>query len=67
MDLKKDARQMTRMLKSKVVQRVWRHRKKEIVIQFTDGTTLFVDQDPNGLDISITYDKILSKDREKLE
>jgi len=58
MDLKKEGRQITRMLKNKAVGKVWRHRKKEIGIQFTDGTRLFVDQTPDGLDISITYDKI---------
>jgi len=55
--LRKDALQTTRMLKGKTVYVVRRHRNEEVCIQFTDGTTLFVDQTPNGLDFSITQDK----------
>ncbi len=63
--LRKDALQTTRMLKGKTVDVVRRHRNEEICIQFTDGTTLFVDQTPNGLDFSITYDKYPVKRRSK--
>ncbi len=45
------------MLKGKIVHRIWRHRPKEIVIQFTDGATLFVDMETDGLELSITQDK----------
>lgn len=55
MDLEQEARRATRMLKNKVVRRVLRHRKGTIVVQFLDGTTLFVDQTSEGLDMSITY------------
>ena len=52
--LKKEASKATKMLKGKVVEKVWRHRAKEIGIQFTDGSRHFVDMEPDGLEISIT-------------
>ncbi len=57
-DLRKEAKETTQMLKGKIVHRIWRHRPKEIVIQFTDGATLFVDMETDGLELSITEDKI---------
>lgn len=45
------------MLRGKVVSVVWRHRKGEIGIEFTDGTRLFVDQTPVGVELSITEGK----------
>jgi len=59
--LKKEARQLTKMLRGRTVGAVWRHRKKEVGIQFTDGTRLFIDQTPDGLDYSITYDNYSPK------
>ena len=56
-DLRKEAREATKMLKGKIVHRVWRHRAKEIGIQFTDGSRLFVDMETDGLELSITEDK----------
>ena len=65
-NLKKEARQLTRMLRGRTVNVVWRHRKKEVAIQFTDGATLFVDHTPDGLDYSITYDNYpLKKDQKR--
>jgi hypothetical protein len=52
--LRSEARKATRMLKGKIVDRVWRYRPKEIVIQFTDGSRLFVDMKTKGLEFSIT-------------
>jgi hypothetical protein len=52
--LKKEARETTKMLKGKIVEKVWRHRPKEIGIQFTDGSRLFVDMETDGLELSIT-------------
>jgi hypothetical protein len=52
-DLKRDARSATRMLKGKVVHRVWRHREAEIGVQFTGGTQFFVDRSDSGVEISI--------------
>ncbi len=52
--LEQEADRATELLKGKVVSIVWRHREGEIGIQFTDGTRLFVDHIPTGLEISIT-------------
>jgi len=60
-NLKKEARQLTKMLRGRTVDVVWRHRKKEVGIQFIDGTRLFIDQTPDGLDYSITYDNCSPK------
>jgi|PlaIllAssembly_1097288.scaffolds.fasta_scaffold2302681_1 hypothetical protein len=55
--LRKEGKEATQMLKGKIVHRIWRHRPKEIVIMFTDGATLFVDAEAEGLELSITQDK----------
>lgn len=55
--VEKKAKEATKMLKGKIVDKVWRHRPKEIVIRFTDGSTLFVDMETEGLELSITQDK----------
>jgi len=55
--LRKEAKEATKMLKGKIVDKVWRHRPKEIGIQFTDGSRLFVDMETEGLELSITDDK----------
>ena len=57
MDLRREAERATRMLKGKVVSVVWRHRKKEIGIQFIDGTRFFIDHQLNGLRLSISGGK----------
>ena len=54
MNLEQEAIRATELLKKKAVLRIWRHRKGELGIEFTDGTRLFVDQTEDGLDISIT-------------
>jgi len=52
--LRKEAKEATEMLRGKIVDKVWRHRPKEIGIQFTDGSRLFVDMETDGLELSIT-------------
>lgn len=52
--LNKEAKKATVMLKGKVVSKVWRHRPKEIGLEFADGTRLFVDMEEEGLELSIT-------------
>jgi len=52
--LEEEARKATDLLQGKTVAKVWRHRHKEIGIEFTDGTRLFIDHQPNELEISIT-------------
>ena len=54
MDLHEESRRATDLLKGKVVSEIYRHREKEIVVEFRDGTRLFVDYVANGLEISIT-------------
>jgi hypothetical protein len=54
--LKKEAKNSTQLLKGKVVEKILRPRSKEMAIQFTDGTRLFVDIETDGLDLSITGD-----------
>lgn len=54
MDLEAEAAKTTEMLKGKVVARVARHRLKEVMVEFTDGTRLFIDQNKEGLELSIT-------------
>jgi hypothetical protein len=52
--LKKEAEETTKLLNGKIIDKVWRHRPEEIVIQFTDGSRLFVDKQKEGLELSIT-------------
>jgi hypothetical protein len=41
-------------LRGKVVKLVRRHRPNDVLIEFEDGTRLFVDNVPSGLDFSVT-------------
>ena len=52
--LEEEDRKATELLQGKIVTKVWRQRHKEIGIEFTDGTRLFIDHQPNELEISIT-------------
>jgi hypothetical protein len=52
MDLEHESKRATEMLAGKIVAKVYRHRPKELLIEFTDGTRLFVDGE--GLELSIT-------------
>ncbi len=51
--LQLEAERATEMLCGKTVSMVWRHRPGEVGIEFTDGTRLFVDRTPNGVELSI--------------
>jgi hypothetical protein len=42
------------MLKGKIVKVVRRHRVGEVLVEFTDGTRLFVDADGDEIELSIT-------------
>ena len=61
MDLDKEAKKATELLKNKIVDVVFRHRTSEVCILFTDGTSLFVNQVSNGegIELSITGDESL--------
>jgi hypothetical protein len=54
MDLKQESERATEMLKGKVVEKILRHREKEVGLEFTDGTRLFVDAHDGELELSIT-------------
>jgi len=54
MDLKQESERATEMLKGKVVEKALRHREKEVGLEFTDGTRLFVDAHDGELELSIT-------------
>lgn len=53
-ELSVEARRATRMLRGKVVKKVWRHRVAELGIEFDDGSRLFIDAKSRGLEITIT-------------
>jgi hypothetical protein len=52
--LLKEAERASELLRGKEVAVVWRHRKGEVGIEFTDGTRLFVDKTDEGVELSIT-------------
>jgi hypothetical protein len=53
-DLEDEARKLTDLLQGKTVKVVIRHRSREVVIEFDDGTRLFVDNISDGLEFSVT-------------
>ncbi len=53
-DLAQEAMRATQMLKGKVVARIARHRDTEVLVEFTDGTRLFVDRSDSAVELSIT-------------
>ena len=53
-DLEKEAAQLTELLHGKVLKIVRRHRSDEILIEFEDGTRLFVNGIAAGLEFSVT-------------
>ena len=58
MSLAEESKRATQLLRGKKISKVWRHRKKEIAIEFDDGSRLFIDHLFGGLDISITTPKV---------
>jgi hypothetical protein len=57
MSLEQESASATEMLRDKVVARVMRYRETELLIEFTDGTRLFVDGNNTGVELSITEGK----------
>lgn len=53
-DLKEESIKATELLKGRKVQAVVRHNPSEVVIQFTDGSRLFIDVNNENLELSIT-------------
>ena len=54
LELEGEATKLTDLLRGKTVKLVRRHRSGEWVIEFDDGTCLFVDNIPDGLEFSVT-------------
>ena len=52
--LENKAKQATEILQGKTLRLIWRHTDKQVGIEFTDGTRLFVDHQPSSVEISIT-------------
>lgn len=53
-DLEDEAAKLTDLLRGKTVKVVRRHRFGEVMIEFDDGTRLFVNNISDGLDFSVT-------------
>ena len=53
-ELEAEAKRATELLRGKVVRAIWRHSPKQIGIEFTDGTRLFVDHQDSSVEVSIT-------------
>jgi len=53
-DLEAESVRATNLLRGKVVAHVSRHRAKEVMIEFTDGTRLFVGSSQGSVELSIT-------------
>lgn len=54
MELQEEAKRLHELLRAKTVKVVLRHRPSELVIAFDDGTTLFIESAPDGLEFSVT-------------
>jgi hypothetical protein len=54
MSLVEEADRATEMLSGKIVTNVRRHRSSEVLLEFADGTRLFVDRAEAGVELSIT-------------
>jgi hypothetical protein len=52
--LENEAKRLTDLLQGKSVRVVRRHRAREVVIEFDDGTRLFVDAVSDPLEFSVT-------------
>lgn len=52
--LETEASKVTELLQGKIVKKIWRHSKKQLGIEFTDGTRLFIDHEPTGVELTIT-------------
>lgn len=53
-DLEDEATKLTGLLRSKIVRAVRRYRLGEVMIEFDDGTRLFVNNISDGLEFSVT-------------
>jgi hypothetical protein len=54
MTLRSEAAKLQRLLRGKAIARVRRLREKELLLEFDDGTRLYVDHEGDGLEFSVT-------------
>ena len=55
--MEEESERASDMLRGKVVARVIRDRPTEVMVEFTDGTRLFVDRVADALELSVTGEK----------
>ncbi|WP_202796596.1 hypothetical protein [Hylemonella gracilis] len=55
--LEDEAERASEMLRGKVIAKVIRNRPTEVLLEFTDGTRLFVDRTVDALELSVTGGK----------
>jgi hypothetical protein len=53
-DLEDEGRKLTDLLRGKTVKVVRRHRSGEVMIEFDDGTRLYVNNISDGFEFSVT-------------
>jgi hypothetical protein len=53
-ELEDEAAKLTDLIRGKTVKIVRRHRSREVLIEFDNGTRLFVNATPDGLEFSVT-------------
>jgi hypothetical protein len=53
-DLRSEANRLEEILKDKTINKVYRNRSNEVVIEFNDGTRFFIEIDGKELEFSIT-------------
>ena len=53
-DLKDEERRLQSLIADKVIAQVRRHRAGELMLEFSDGSRLFVNVDGQDLDLSVT-------------
>ena len=53
-NLKEESKKATELLEGRKVQVIVRHKPSEVLIQFTDGSRLFIDISNEELELSIT-------------
>lgn len=53
-DLKDEEQRLQSLIANKVIAQVRRHRACELMLEFSDGSRLFVNADGQDLDLSVT-------------
>jgi len=53
-ELKDEEKNLKELLENRIVSNIHRHKKSELVIVFSDGTKLLIDQSDDALELSVT-------------